>query len=255
MTLYPEYAVHSAYFAFDKNTQKLSPIFNSAANVKRAHHFHHMLGNMIDSKEFPCVGAKAAFKQNSYRFGFYNNITGEEALKGLSHDLSAFAKEQKDMKGAFTTFAAVFDDSFFQDSVDFDKKVWQLLKNLHDIDKADYDPIASANPEDPNFAFSFAGTAYFVAALSPVSPRLSRRFVAPCLVFNAHYQFEHMKAQGKFEKLRDIIRANDAALEGGQANRIAADFGETSEAVQYTGITAAPSKSCPFHSFGHKLKS
>jgi hypothetical protein len=252
MTLYPEFAAHSAYFAFDKTAQKLTPLFNSAANIKRAQHFHHMLSSMIESKEFPCVGAKAAFKQNSYRFGFYNEMAGTDALKGLSHDLSAFAKEQKDMKGAFTTFAAVFDDSFFQDAYDFDEKVWQLLKTLHQIDKAEYDPIASANPKDANFAFSFAGTAYFVAALSPVSPRLSRRFVAPCLVFNAHYQFEHMKAQGKFEKLRDIIRANDAALEGGQANRIAADFGETSEAVQYTGISATPPTSCPFHSFGKK---
>jgi hypothetical protein len=252
MTSFPEYAAHSAYFAFDAQTKTLSPIFNTQANILRAQHYHHMLTSMIESKAFPCIGAKAAIKQNSYRLGFYDNIGSSAALKGLSHDLSAFAQEQKNMKGDFTTFAAIFDKTTFKDTAEFDEQVWALLTKLHRTDKQHYDPIASSDPKDANFAFSFAGSAYFVAALSPASPRLSRQFVTPCLVFNAHYQFENMKQKGKFEKLRDIIRANDAMLEGGSSNDIAADFGDVSEAVQYTGIQTKPAQRCPFHSYSKK---
>jgi FPC/CPF motif-containing protein YcgG len=110
--------------------------------------------------------------------------------------------------------------------------------------------MASADPEQPDFSFSFAGTSYFVAALSPVSPRMSRQFMIPALIFNAHYQFAAMRAKGTFNALRDRIRDKDTALENGIRNPLAAGFGEgAGGTVQYCGIPPAPGTQwkCPFH--------
>lgn len=251
MTSHNNYQSFSGYYKPDG--LKLTPVFNNQTASLRALHFHHLMRATIESKAFPCVGAKAAFKQQSYRFGYYGRMLADETLKGLSHDLKAFAAEQKTMDSNFTTFVTCFDHTLFKSPEDFDDQLWQLLGALHKEDQKqgqDYDPLASSDPDDPHFAFSFAGTAYFVAALSPVSPRLSRQFVVPALIFNAHYQFEAMKQEGKFHKLRDVIRANDAKLEGNQSNDIAADFGDISEAVQYTGVkppTPIPPEGCPYH--------
>lgn len=250
---FSKYHSHSQYYAPCKG--QLTHMFNQQNAGLRAQHYHHLMRATIESPAFPCVGAKAALKKESYRFGAYGKITDKDSFHGLCHDLSYFAQEQKEMHGDFTTFIACFDqpNDVFQDALDFEDQTWQMLGKLHDVDTShyDYDVLASANPSDDHFAFSFAGTAYFVAALSPVSPRLSRRFVTPAYVFNAHYQFEAMKKKGKFEKLRDVIRHNDAALEGHKPNDIAADFGDVSEAIQYCGVRAkpAPKSQCPYHKY------
>ena len=49
-----------------------------------------------------------------------------------------------------------------------------------------------------NFGFSFAGRGFFVIGLHPASSRLARRFPWPTLVFNAHFQFDRLKADGRY---------------------------------------------------------
>ena len=75
----------------------------------------------------------------------------------------------------------------------------------------------------------------------------ARRFAWPALVFNPHAQFERLRRDGQFDRLRDRIRDRDVALQG-TINPNLSDFGERSEARQYSGRdTSATAWTCPFH--------
>ena len=59
-----------------------------------------------------------------------------------------------------------------------------------------------------------------------------------------------MRAEGKWERMRSSIRKRDFALQGAH-NPMLTDFGERSEARQYSGRAVAndwraPFKRCPF---------
>jgi len=92
----------------------------------------------------------------------------------------------------------------------------------------------------------FGGRALFVVGMHPASSRLARRFRWPALVFNPRAQFERLRAEGKFERLRTLVRERDVALQG-TPNPTLADFGERSEARQYSGRETEPEWRCPFH--------
>jgi len=245
------YAAHRPQSAYCKTeNRKLVHALTGAMPGPRALHLHHQMRATIESPAFPCFGAKTALQQNTYRFAFYADM-GD--MGPLAHDLYLFAQEQRKMSGNFTTFIACFDGAPLTSADNFENVVWRSLGGLAALDAPHHawDETASSDPESSDFAFSFAGTSYFVAALSPVSPRLSRRFIAPTLVFNAHYQFQHLRQKGLFEKLRDTIRKKDTALENGIPNDLADDFGGTSEAIQYCGIKpkAGEKWQCPFRRY------
>ncbi|MEJ7811192.1 MAG: guanitoxin biosynthesis heme-dependent pre-guanitoxin N-hydroxylase GntA [Gemmatimonadaceae bacterium] len=114
---------------------------------------------------------------------------------------------------------------------------------------ARWDPAVSADPADPHFAFSFAGCAMFVIGLHPGSSRLARRFRWPALVFSPRAQFERLRAEGRFERLRAAVREREIVLQG-SLNPNLADFGDRSEARQYSGRETEPEWHCPFHRRG-----
>ena len=113
----------------------------------------------------------------------------------------------------------------------------------------------SADPADPHFSFSFAGEALYVIGMHANSSREARRFPWPALVFNPHEQFERLRADGKWTRMQASIRSRDVALQG-TINPMLSDFGQQSEARQYSGravedkwkapFPAAAGK-CPFH--------
>jgi FPC/CPF motif-containing protein YcgG len=78
------------------------------------------------------------------------------------------------------------------------------------------------------------------------SSRLSRQFEKPMLIFNLHRQFDELRASGQYTRLRDTIRTRDRKLQGDN-NPMLADFGENSEARQYSGRQVGPEWKCPFH--------
>jgi FPC/CPF motif-containing protein YcgG len=102
----------------------------------------------------------------------------------------------------------------------------------------------SRDPADPAFSFSIAGKAFFVVGLSPQAERWARRFPWPVMVFNPHDQFEELRESGQFPRIRDRIRERDADLEG-QTNPNLADYGEHTEARQYSGREVDDSWRCP----------
>lgn len=108
------------------------------------------------------------------------------------------------------------------------------LELLHEIDGRAWDPSVSRDPADPHFAFSVAGRAYFVVGLHPHASRIARRMPRPTLVFNVHEQFEQLRSSERFSRMRDTIRRRDVQVQG-DLNPMVADYGNDSEARQYSG--------------------
>ena len=108
-----------------------------------------------------------------------------------------------------------------------------------------YADCVSADPEDPHFSLSFGGEAFFVVGLHPRASRAARRFPRPTLVFNLHDQFERLRVEGRYERMRERIIERDVAL-AGSANPMLARHGEASEARQYSGRLVDEDWQCPF---------
>lgn len=135
-----------------------------------------------------------------------------------------------------------------QDEPAFEAGLWARLQSLTDKDEwlgQTPDPRVSHDPDDPHFSLSFGGEAFFVVGLHPHASRPARRFDRPALVFNLHDQFEQLRAQGRYEKLRDAIIARDVAL-AGVPNPMLARHGTVSEARQYSGRAVDAEWRCPF---------
>jgi FPC/CPF motif-containing protein YcgG len=200
--------------------------------------------SFVLAREFSCLGARAALRHAGFRFRVYPEMGSAAATSGLARDLGAFAAGPAE--GGFATFAAVFLAPAPEGERDFEERLWLQLQRLHDADPAPaWDPTVSSDPQDPDFSFSFGGTAFFVVGLHPASSRLSRRFGWPALVFNPHAQFEQLRADGRYARMRDAIRARELALQG-SVNPNLSDFSEISEARQYSGRRAEPAWRCPF---------
>ncbi|MEO7392266.1 MAG: guanitoxin biosynthesis heme-dependent pre-guanitoxin N-hydroxylase GntA [Ramlibacter sp.] len=200
----------------------------------------------VQSDEFPCVGARSAIARGRGRFGLYGRLGHTCSAAALWRDLEAFSAEFPNPGEVPATFVAMFEDTV-PDETEFEQLMWRQLQEIDAHDRAEYGwcPSVSSDPSDPNFSFSAAGRAFFVVGLSPVASRLARRAPMPCLVFNFHDQFEHLRASGKYDNFTRVIRARDLVLQGA-VNPALAPFGEQSEARQYSGRAAEPGWRCPF---------
>jgi FPC/CPF motif-containing protein YcgG len=213
---------------------------------KLAQRVHDALRALVLDPEYPCVGSRSVINQGSYRFGMYDEMNTPAATAGLAHDLFEFVLEQPEIGGEFSSFIACFDAPKALEPEEFEKRLWEQLGALHELDREHHtwDPSVSSDPADPQFSFSFAGRAFFVVGLSPAGERWARTFPWPTLVFNAHFQFEELRESEQFERMRDVIRQRDAEIEGG-TNPNLADFGEHTEARQYAGREAGEDWRCP----------
>ena len=209
---------------------------------------HDSFRSLVLDPAFSCVGARSAIRRSNYRFGLYKDLGSEAATAGLARDLFDFAGEQADLGDEFSTFVASFEGPAKLGEGEFERFLWAQLWRLHDEDRRHhaYAPRVSPNPEDVNFAFSFAERAFFVVGLHPASSRLARRFARPTLVFNAHSQFERLREDGRYARLQEAVRRRELDLQG-SLNPNLAEFGTVSEARQYSGRPAEPVWRCPFH--------
>jgi FPC/CPF motif-containing protein YcgG len=199
----------------------------------------------VQRPDFPCLGAKGVLRVNACVLRSYGALGESENARALLADLTRFNVEHD---GApLSAFVALFPDSPPEDERDFERRLWRQLQSIHDAEPhgtawADH---VSADPDDAHFSFSATGRAFFVVGLHPLSSRLARRFSIPALVFNPHEQFERLREEGRFEGLRSAIRARDMSLQGTE-NPNLADFGERSEARQYSGRRTEADWKCPF---------
>lgn len=214
---------------------------------------HDSFRALVMNPRFSCVAAKSAFKRDNCRHGVYGPMGCPASPAAIARDLERFVADAAMFKPGFRTFVASFDDTTARDEREFERALWRVLQSLHDIDRQshEWDPSVSADPADPDFSFSFAGAAFFIVGMHPTSSRMTRRFAWPTMVFNLHAQFEDLRREGRYERMQQVIRARDVDLQGSVHPNLS-DFGERSEARQYSGRATDESWNCPFTSHARK---
>jgi FPC/CPF motif-containing protein YcgG len=226
--------------------------------ICRAHHAsaqeaREAFEQFVLRPEFPCLGAKAAFNSGSYALNVYDEIGADDSTTALSHDLADFTRSEIRHASEYATFIAVFAGPLHLDEVEFENLLWQQLRKLHlaDAPSFGWDPNVRSDPADPHFSFSFAGQALYVIGMHANSSREARRFRWPTLVFNPHEQFERLRADGRWKRIQETIRERDRQLQG-TINPMLSDFGEQSEARQYSGRAVEEDWRPPFSALKRK---
>jgi FPC/CPF motif-containing protein YcgG len=203
--------------------------------------------------EFPCLGAKAAFNSSAYTLRVYGELGSCIATNELSANLYDFTQSEVRAASDYATFVAIFEQPQETDEFQFETLLWQQLHALHQHDAIhfNWDPNVRSDPADPHFSFSFGGQALYVIGLHANSSREARRFPWPALVFNPHEQFERLRADGKWQRMQATIRMRDLELQG-SSNPMLSDFGEQSEARQYSGRAVEENWRSPFKAVERK---
>ena len=208
-----------------------------------------LLHDHVVDTAFPCVGAKAALAKGTLSVLACNRIdSGWDDLR-IHDGLIRFAEAYREEPGLFRSFAVVFDGPVDLDEAAFEAMLWRRVQSLSDKDVwrgQDYDARVSPDPAESHFSLSFGGEAFFVVGLHPNASRPARRFERPALVFNLHDQFERLRAEGRYEGMREKILVRDEALAGSR-NPMLSRHGESSEARQYSGRVVDAAWACPFH--------
>ena len=235
----------SNYAGWDNKT--LVAAENDEAPAPLLSFIHDAFRAQVLSPHFSCVGAKSAVQQGTYRVGQYGPLTSAEATAGLAYDLYHFIREIPSFEGDFCTFVASFSGPIIHSEADFEKLLWAQLQLLNQSDAPlhRWDPQVSSDPDDPHFAFSFAEHGFFIVGMHPAASRFTRRFAWPTLVFNLHEQFETLRHTGKFARMQSVVRQREVALQG-SINQNLDDFGQRSDARQYSGKPVAEGWACPF---------
>jgi hypothetical protein len=242
----------SSYAAYHGNAvvHPLTPGRAAGADLAAA---HETLRERVTSEGFPCVGAKSAFSRRTYRFGLYSDIASATAVSAVCHDLYEFNHEFPVIRDEFVTFIAMFRAPPMASEAHFEELLWRQLQSMHELDSGHFpwDSRVSADPDHPQFSFSIGGRGFFVVGMHSRASRMARTVGQPTLVFNAHEQFDGLRTRGKFETMKRIIRARDMAYQG-SVNPVLKDFGESSEARQYSGRAVEDDWVCPFHHRTHR---
>ena len=202
--------------------------------------------DFILEKDHPCVMAQTVFTMDKVDIRLYENFGSLKAAEAIFRDLEQYIADYDFNSNDFETLIAVFPDSADYSEVDFEKKLWQQLQYLNEVDDKEWDSEVSDDPKNHNFSFSIGGKAFYIVGLHPGASRTARKSPYPALTFNLHCQFEKLREMGSYENVRDRIRDRDRELQGNM-NPMLEDFGERSEARQYSGREVGKEWKCPFH--------
>ena len=203
---------------------------------------------MIADTAFPCVGAKSAAARGMLQVIQARDITSAWNDLQITHDLLEWSWRYKDEREGLRSFAVIFAGPQDLTEREFEAAMWQRLQSISDKDHwlgQQPDERVSGDPDDPHFSLTFGGEAYFVVGLHPNASRPARRFAHPTLVFNLHDQFERLREEGRYERMRDKIIERDVALSG-TPNPMLAQHGEASAARQFSGRAVTDDWRCPF---------
>ena len=211
-----------------------------------------LLFDHVADRAFPCVGAKSALARGTLEVLACNRIDSAWDDLRIHDGLMRWAAEYRRDPGLFRSFAVVFEGPEDLDEAAFEASLWSRVQSLSDKDVwrgQSYDERVSADPQNPHFSLSFGGEAFFIVGLHPHASRPARRFSRPAMIFNLHDQFETLRAEGKYEGMREKILVRDEAL-AGTRNPMLSRHGDTSEARQYSGRAVDTEWACPFHYAG-----
>jgi FPC/CPF motif-containing protein YcgG len=204
--------------------------------------------SFIEAPSFPCVGAKAALNRDGMRFIVARDFASAWDDLRILPGLLAIAKSYREQPALFQSLVVLFETGVPDGEEAFEAQLWDRLQSLTHKDEwlgQEPDPRVGHDPEDPHFAMSFGGEAFFVVGLHPKASRPARRFEMPAMVFNLHGQFEQLRAEGRYDKLRSTILSRDEQL-AGSINPMLAQHGTVSAARQYSGRNVGQEWKCPF---------
>lgn len=206
------------------------------------------LRKFIESKDFPCVGAKSALATGNLKTIVACSIESAWNDLAIHAGLLRFVGDYERRPQLFQSVAVVFEGPTHLSEPEFETAMWHRLQSMSDKDEwlaQAHDPRVSADPESPHFSLSFGGQGFFVVGLHPNASRKSRRFKVPVLIFNLHDQFERLRSDGRYEKLRTTILARDE-IYSGSPNPMIARHGDESAARQFSGRFVDNDWRCPF---------
>lgn len=200
---------------------------------------------------YPCVGAKSALARESIETHEFGTLGDHENDQPLMDGLNQFVDliESSDCdNGIVHSYVAIFRGPLAMSELRFESLMWSQLWRIHQLDvSAGHRPAddVSSDTNNPQFSLSVAGHPFFLIGLHAQASRLARRFSHPTLVFNSHRQFEKLREDGRYAKMQAATRSRDIALQG-SLNPNLADFGDASEARQYSGREVGAHWRCPF---------
>jgi FPC/CPF motif-containing protein YcgG len=237
----------SSYAAF-QDTAVVRPLAPDVPVDAELTDAHDQIRRQILDDYYPCIGAISAFARKDYRFGLFPTLACNSAVRAVCHDLYEFCHEFPIIDDHLITFIAMFRGPAIESEQHFEGLLWNQLQAMHAIDSDffSWDKSVESDPKNNHFSFSIGGRAMYVIGMHPKASRLARTVRYPTLVFNLHEQFERLRACGKFETMKQRIRAREMAFQG-SINPMLRNFSESSEACQYSGRVVPDSWSCPFH--------
>jgi FPC/CPF motif-containing protein YcgG len=191
----------------------------------------------IADAAFPCVGAKSALARDMLKVVPCHSLVSAWDDVRIHRELLDWAARYRRDPSGLRSLAVVFEGPGDLNEAAFETAMWQRIQSFADKDHwlgQLYDQRVSPDPDDPHFSLSFGGEAFFVVGLHPNASRPARRLPHPTLVFNLHDQFERLREDGRYERMRAAIVARDVEL-AGSPNPMLARHGEASEARQYSG--------------------
>ncbi|WP_425494009.1 guanitoxin biosynthesis heme-dependent pre-guanitoxin N-hydroxylase GntA [Hoeflea alexandrii] len=149
------------------------------------------------------------------RYCRYGQIDGATDDVEIHRALREYSDGLDHQSPIVRSFVVIFDGPDGLDEEAFEKALWNRLQSLHNLDVVSGQPWNQAvdhDPKSPHFSLSVGGEPFFVIGLHPNASRPARRFEKPALVFNSHLQFEKLRSDGRFDKMKEIIRNRDEAL-------------------------------------------
>ena len=201
----------------------------------------------VAERGFPCVGARAALGKDQLTHLVLDDMRTGLEDRTLLGAFYRFVDRYRAHPAAFTSFVVSWRGPVGLSEAAFEALLWDRLGALHRLDEAQHgwDERVESDPDSPHFSFSLRGEAFFVVGLHDGASRMARRFAYPTLVFNLHDQFETLRAEGRYEGLRETILGRDEALQG-EPNPMVAEHGTAPAARQYSGRRVGAGWHCPF---------
>lgn len=221
-------------------TQKFQP--NSTATLSKT---KQEFENFVLGQDHPCLMAQTVFNMKKVDLHVYSDFGSRQTALKLLKDLKLYIENYDFESNEFYTFLAVFEGQKNFSEEAFEDILWKQLQFLHEEDDTNWDPAVSKDIESPDFSFSLGGRAFYMVGMHPRSSRKARQSPFPAIAFNLHWQFEKLREMGSFKTVRDKIRERDAKLQG-HINPMLMDYGDSSEARQYSGRKVGEEWKCPF---------
>jgi FPC/CPF motif-containing protein YcgG len=207
--------------------------------------FKEEFDDFVGVKDFPCIAAKAAIAKGQVRVMVCEHVACPKDDWAITQFIYNFVDEYRSSKKMYTSAIIIFKGP--QDCTEeyFDTMMWQRLQGISNHDQHPWDERVSDDPSNANFSFSIKEEAFYIIGLHPGSSRKARQFQYPAIVFNPHDQFERLREANRYETMKETVRKRDQVFSG-SVNPMLADFGNSSEAQQYSGRPYDENWKCPF---------